>query len=228
MSYISLKSWFLDNIPDYSQKLTTVDDLVAFRSKNEKIVPKVYLLSSKFQEPKIFSALTAHFRDRVDFAFMINDGSTASTSFKQMFEVTTAPSLLLEGKKHSEVYAGNLKLPEIIAWLEPHALATKIERTTAEQMERYMKQAYKDLDKDLIKVKLYADFQTQVLDQDKAALVYFSTGYEDKNLLTLVRAAKKTGSFINCVWYQVEDYDELKLNFKSASHLPMFRVFNNF
>lgn len=43
-----------------------------------------------------------------------------------------------------------------------------------------------------------------------------------------MRVADEHGEFVNCVWYQVQDYEELKMNFRSASHLPMFRSFRNF
>jgi hypothetical protein len=60
-----------------------------------------------------------------------------------------------------------------------------------------------DLEKQLIQVKSYSEFQRKVLDSNKAALVYFSTETKKPNLSTLMRVADEHGDFMNCVWYEV-------------------------
>lgn len=66
-----------------------------------------------------------------------------------------------------------------------------------------------------------------MLDDDSAALVYFSTDSDKPHINTLLGVADEHREYINCVWYQVSNLDELKLNFRSASYLPMFRSFKN-
>lgn len=128
MSFPGIKSWILDSIPDYSQKVTTTEDFLKFRSANQDVIAKVYLLSSKQQPPQIYSALTATYRDRIDFAFIIDDGSSASGTFKQIYGIETSPTLLVELQdgESREAYSGSMKLPELVAWLKPYALTQKI------------------------------------------------------------------------------------------------------
>jgi hypothetical protein len=83
------------------------------------------LLSAKQSTPQIYAALTANFRDKIDFAFLPDD-SAASAAFKSQFEIDTVPTLLLTTVGGSvEVYTEKMKLPELIKWLTPHALPEK-------------------------------------------------------------------------------------------------------
>ncbi len=45
VSYQVLKSWILDNIPDFSEHLVSRDDIASFKQKED--IAKVYLLSTK-------------------------------------------------------------------------------------------------------------------------------------------------------------------------------------
>ena len=87
------------------------------------------MLSAKQQTPQIYGALTANFRDKIDFAF-ISDDSAASHAFKTQFDTETVPTLLLTTVGGSvDVYTQKMKLSELLKWLAPHALA---ERKTTE------------------------------------------------------------------------------------------------
>ena len=124
ISYPGLKSWLLDQLPDYSTKVGTTTDLKSFQKSSGQIA-KVYLLSAKQSTPQIYAALTANFRDKIDFAFL-SDDSAASATFKSQFEIDTVPTLLLTTVGGSvEVYTEKMKLPELIKWLTPHALPEK-------------------------------------------------------------------------------------------------------
>lgn len=91
---------------------------------------KVYLLSTKEKTPQLYGALTAHYRDRIGFAFIFDEVVSASKAFKFQFNVENAPAMLLEKVDGSfEVYDGTMKLPELIEWLAPYALESKIEST---------------------------------------------------------------------------------------------------
>jgi hypothetical protein len=45
VSYPVLKSWILDNIPNFSEHLVSRDDIATFKQKDN--IAKVYLLSTK-------------------------------------------------------------------------------------------------------------------------------------------------------------------------------------
>lgn len=67
-----------------------------------------------------------------------------------------------------------------------------------------------------------------MLNSDKAALVYFSTDKDKPDIDTLLRFSEKHGQYVNTVWFEVSDTDELKKNFKQASKtLPSMRTFRN-
>ena len=91
----AIKSWILDNIPNLSQRIETSDELLKFKDWYQGNIAKVYLLSSKTKTPQIYSALTATYKDKIDFAFII-DGTAAAQTFKEIFEINEAPTLLLE------------------------------------------------------------------------------------------------------------------------------------
>jgi hypothetical protein len=115
-----------------------------------------------------------------------------------------------------------MKLPQLVEWLQPYALATK-QSDSQKDKEMFLKNELKSL----VTVKTYDEFQQKVLSQEKAAVVYFSTGDKKPHIATLIKFHEEHRSYINTVWYQVTDIDELKQNFRSASYLPMFRSFKN-
>jgi len=63
-----IKRWITDNVPDYSQRLSTKADVEQFAE--ESGIQKVYLFSAKQKVPPIYKALTSEFRNRLRFAFV--------------------------------------------------------------------------------------------------------------------------------------------------------------
>lgn len=55
----AVKSWFTNNLPDYSQKLQTKEDAYEFDSEPD--INKVYLFTGKTSVPPIYQALTQNF-----------------------------------------------------------------------------------------------------------------------------------------------------------------------
>lgn len=70
-----LKSWILNLVPDYSTKLYTASDFESFRETED--MAKVILVSSKLQVPQLYGALTATYRDRINFAFVSDESPVA-------------------------------------------------------------------------------------------------------------------------------------------------------
>lgn len=67
-----------------------------------------------------------------------------------------------------------------------------------------------------------------MLNSDKAALVYFSTEKDKPDIEFFMKFSEKHGHYVNTVWFQVSDVDDLKKNFKSAAKaLPSMRTFRN-
>ena len=98
------------------------------------------------------------------------------------------------------VYSEKLKLPELVQWLRPFALPQKLERNNFDNSELFFRHEISN-HANLHWAKSYKDFQKRVLDDDAAAIVYFSTDTDQSHLQTLKRIADTHGDFINCVWF---------------------------
>lgn len=95
IDFVGYKKWIMDNIPDYTKTLMSQSQFYSFAQKDEGKISKLYLLSGKQKAPQSVGALSAIFRDRIDFGF-INDDSVASKALKQTYPtVQKAPAVLL-------------------------------------------------------------------------------------------------------------------------------------
>lgn len=65
-------------------------------------------------------AISASFRDRIDFAF-INSDEVGAEAFKNKYEIETETEkivLLVDFEGNSHIYDGGMKVPELSAWLD--------------------------------------------------------------------------------------------------------------
>jgi len=67
-----LKSYILNNLPDFSVKIDSIKKLEEFRG-GDKDINRVILFSKKAKTPPIFKALTSLYRDRVRFGFVSSE-----------------------------------------------------------------------------------------------------------------------------------------------------------
>lgn len=167
---------------------------------------------------QLYGALTATYRDRVNFAF-VSDDSPVSNQVKLFYSVET-PAIVLESEAGVTVYDGAMKLPQLVKWLEPFALTAKASDKSKDQA-KYLKNQLQSI----VTVDTYKDFSSKVLADESAALVYFSLADKKPHINHMLKFAEEHGEYVNCVWYQVSNIDELKQNFRSASYLPQFRSF---
>ena len=49
-----------------------------------------------------------------------------------------------------------------------------------------------------------------MLSEESAALVYFATDDNKPYINELIKVADEHGEYVNCVWYQVSNLEELK------------------
>lgn len=88
---------------------------------------------------------------------------------------------MLEAQDERHIYSDKLKLPELVQWLKPYALPSKLVRDESNNSELYFKHAISSHPK-LLSVKTYQDFQKKVLDAETAAIVYFSPENDKPNI----------------------------------------------
>jgi hypothetical protein len=118
-------------------------------------------------------ALTANFKDRIEFAFIQDQGS-GSKAFKEFYDIAEAPTVLLVTPNDDRLlYGGNMKVPELTQWLEPYALDEKIEHDLKTASDDYIKTEWTNSHSQI--VKSYAEFEKKILENDRAALVYLTS-----------------------------------------------------
>lgn len=123
-----VKRWITDNIPDYTQRLSTKTDADQFA--DETGIQKVYLFSSKQKVPPIYKALSSEFRNRLRFAF-VNIESQIAGDLSTEFGIKEWPTLLVQNQfvtpdddsDSHHVFSGKMKLNELIDFVAPFALS---------------------------------------------------------------------------------------------------------
>jgi hypothetical protein len=122
-----VKKWITDNIPDYTQRLSTAQDHAQFAA--EEGIKKVYLFSAKQKVPPIYKALSAIYRNRLRFAF-VNIESQAAGDIAKEYEVSKWPTLMVfnelvedDDSEDHDRFGGKMKLKELKDFVEKFALA---------------------------------------------------------------------------------------------------------
>lgn len=117
-----VRKWITDNVPDFTQRLSTRDDANQFAA--EEGIKKVYLLSAKQKVPPIYKALSTHFRNRLRFGFT-NPEASVSGELANEFGASKWPTLLIANTNGDEhlIYDGKMSLHELISFVEPYALS---------------------------------------------------------------------------------------------------------
>lgn len=189
------KSYILSNLPDFSVKLDTLQKLQDFQeAKDDSAVNRVLLFSKKSKTPPIYKVLSSEFRDRIRFGFveaekseelvrLFKDQVTEYPSIivLQSFNITTNQTLeVVPVLKYDKK---DYKLDELKTYLSQFARNEKIEAPVKEQDKK--NEAKEDQEQQQTTqrkqkkpyAELYTDrhFNTQIADNEKAALVFYIT-----------------------------------------------------
>lgn len=216
---IDVRNWITNNIPDYTQRLSTMEDFEQFESEAD--IAKVYLFSTKQKVPPIFKALAQHFRNRLRFAFVSSEAS-ASTEIAKQLGSTKWPTMLVKtADGEVEVMPGEkMKLDAMREFVAPFALqkgqekdefVIKSKRDTAELRDR-------DLGYEIF--TLAQDLEERVLASWEAGLVYVTMKDNMEYLDILEGIAKQYNEFMRFGVFVVEDLEaasnDLKKEFKTT------------
>ena len=232
-----VKNWITSNIPDYTQRLSTKEDADQFAE--EAGIQKVYLFSAKQKVPPIYKALAANFRNRLRFAF-VNVESSASADLAKDFDVEKWPTLLVQnqfatpdtdgGDKH-HVFDGKMKLPELIQFVEPFALAEdqkKEERVISSKSQTTVNQ--QNDESGYMLLTSVKDIEVKILAEHWGGILYVAQKDQLTHLPIMEEFAREMGTFMQVAVLIVDDVAEmsadLKSEFKSAK-LPQFRFYPN-
>ncbi len=122
-----------------------------------------------------------------------------------------------------QIYDGKMKLPELIAWVTPHALESK----KAELGDAAKKEKLKQSVLPFVTPVDWDDFERRVLQSHKAALVLFADkdGDNREHLDALYQVEQAVSTAINVVYFEVEaaQFDQRF----SRQSLPHFRTYSN-
>ena len=182
-----VKRWITDNIPDFTQRLSTMEDFEQF--EHEDGIEKVYLFSAKQKVPPIYKALSAKYRNRLRFAF-VNVESQVSTQLAKNFEVEKFPTLLIQNSKADldetefhQIYNGKMKLDLITNFVDPYALSP--ENKKEDRVIDSKQQTAMDKSRDqsgLVAFKDSKQMEEKIINDEKAALVYVCKKDELKHI----------------------------------------------
>lgn len=225
-----VKKWITDNVPDFTQRLSTKEDAEQFAS--EEGIRKVYLLSAKQKVPPIYKALAANFRNRVRFGFT-NPEASVSGELASQFDVSKWPTLLIAGEtgENHIVFDGKMKLNELIDFVTPYALPAdqaKEERVISSKQQTTVNQQSDSSGYQLL--TSFSDIESKILDNWQGSLLYVGQKDDLSYLSILEDFAKEYGMFLNVNLFVIEDAAassaDLKREFKSTK-LPLFRFYPN-
>ena len=90
-----VKTWILNNIPDFSTNITTSAKLDEFLGEaGDKDINRVILFSKKAKTPPIYKVLSATYRDKLRFGFISSENKELLT--ERFSNVTEFPTLLVQ------------------------------------------------------------------------------------------------------------------------------------
>eukprot|EP00347_Sterkiella_histriomuscorum_P011459 403372372 len=253
-----VKSFILSNLPDYSTKIETIAQLEAFAdNKDDLEVNKVILFSNKTKTPPIYKALTTYFRDRVRFAFVQAENKDIVALYKEDGIGEKFPSILV--LKSFDIDANStidkiekilykkkdIKFEELKDFFNQYARYGKkealesakqsssssssseeeSETKTSSKKDRRAKKPYAELYD-------YRQFNSKILEQEKAALVFYITSQnvtQDVQLFDKIFAAVN-GPLNVGVFYinqSAPDYQEVYNKLKLGKKFPQLRFYKN-
>jgi hypothetical protein len=242
-----VKSYVLSNLPDYSVNINSLKKLDEFLdSTGDKDINRVILFSKKAKTPPVYKVLTAWFRDRFRFGFV--PAETSQEVVAKFEGVNEFPSILvlkgfdveanttLESVETIRYSNKEYKIDELKEFLNPLATNGKKDSprqaSKSENEEGSSERAEKKTKKTF--VELYNDrhFNTHIADNEKAALVFFTSGANVTEAFPLFDKILKAthGPLQVGVFYVNETAEDIKENrkkYKLGNKLPQLRFYRN-
>ena len=231
------------NLPDYATVIDSKQKLEEFIDNRED-VNRVVLFSKKNKTTPIYKALSSEFKDRIRFGFISVEFADVIQQFPDIpdfpkiivyksFDV--AKNEVLPSVSHQQITydKADYKLPELKEFLAEFARSTKKEpkpepkkeEQSKEQKQQSRKKPYSEL---------YTDrhFNTHILDNEKACLVFFILG---DNITAEVPMFNKimreaNGPLQIAVFYvneTAEDFAEFKKKYRLGKQFPQMRFYKD-
>ncbi|CDW85441.1 UNKNOWN [Stylonychia lemnae] len=247
----SLKTFILNNLPDYSFKIDSLQKLEEFRDlKQDQEVNKVILFSKKKATAPIYKALTAYYRDKLRFGFVSSETEKVMAEYKDTIK-DKLPSIVvlqsfdmdknitLENQTATLYQKKDIKFDELKEFFGKYARFNKIEvpqrasdsakaeepKTKSEEKKERKNKAYYELYD-------YRQFNSKILESDKAGLVFYITSQNISTdvkhfdrILKLANGPLNVGVFY--VNHSAENYKEIKDKFKLGGKYPQLRFYKN-